>query len=243
MDFRISRKLLSKLRRNPKIKKHFEIMENVLLFLSEKKVNLLFKGGSALMFFYEGDRFSEDLDFDAYVNPEKFSARDLAYQLSKYLKLEVNVVKDTKTTKRLKIKVPDLPKDIKIEISFRKFRELKERKTEKGFEVYSVDEIAKMKLEALEHRVTARDLHDIAFILDTWLEDLKRDTLKKTAEFFGAKDLESWIEGFEKDFARDARLGEFDFYKTYGRLIEGLAEVKFSLEQAERKKNSLKNKM
>ena len=63
------------------------------------------------------------------------------------------------------------------------------------------------------------------------------DTLKEISEFFKGKDLESWMEENEEKFEKDPRLGEAGLYITYGRLIEGLAEVKFILEHKNRKKN------
>lgn len=102
---------------------------------------------------------------------------------------------------------------------------------------YTIDEIAKIKLEALKQEVTARDLYDFAFILDSYFGELSMDTLKEISEFFKGKDLESWMEENEEKFEEDSRLGEAGLYKTYGRLIEGLAEVKFILEHKNRKKN------
>ncbi len=241
MDFRISERILDLLQEDQESRTRFEVMKKVLTFLREKGERLVFKGGSAITFFYRGERFSEDLDFDAYVDPKKFSARGFAKQLAEHLGLEVSVVKDTETTKRLKVKVPGLSKDVKIEISFRKLHGSGQARAQKGFEVYSIDEIAKTKLKALEGRVTARDLYDVAFILNFWLRELSTDTLKEVSEFFKEKDVESWMESFEEAFVNDSYLGESEFYQTYGRLVSGLARVKLALEKKERKKNFFKN--
>ena len=74
MDFKLSPKLIDSL--SPEDEARLGTMQEILKFF--KKYPLVFKEGSAIMFFYQGDRFSEDLDFDAYASPERFWLPDVA---------------------------------------------------------------------------------------------------------------------------------------------------------------------
>ena len=53
------------------MKKHVEIMQDFLHFLNLKTNHYVLKDGTALLFGYNLDRFSEDLDFDS-VDPRTF---------------------------------------------------------------------------------------------------------------------------------------------------------------------------
>ena len=53
------------------MKKYVEVMQDFLRFLNLKTNNYVLKGGTALLFGYKLDRFSEDLDFDS-VDPRTF---------------------------------------------------------------------------------------------------------------------------------------------------------------------------
>ena len=154
---------------------------------------LVFKGGTALFFFYGLDRFSEDLDFtqqgtihmhklkDAITN--RFDLLNITHEIKK----EPSIARDT-----LKIKAngplykgPRSESVVRIDISQRNDMVLKPDIKEItpfyndlrpfSIPVMKKEEILAEKTRALLTRGRARDLYDIAFLLKKdvqWNEDL-----------------------------------------------------------------------
>ena len=238
MDFNLSQRLVDSL--SPEDEVRLEVMKQILSCLQEYP--LAFKGGSAIMFFYQGDRFSEDLDFDAFVSPDEFWVSDVVEKLNKRLNLKVSVAKDTSTTKRIKVLDDRFRKGVKVEISFRNVERLRKDlgSRAKGLRVYSVDILARLKLKALEGRQEGRDLYDLAFIIDFWSKSLKEDTLKRIASFLNRESIEDLASRFEGSFLEDERLGEAAFYLSYSRLISGKAKIEVLLRRNVQQQEALK---
>ena len=219
--FGISRGLLSRL--SAAQRKRLEAMKRLVEALKDSP--LVLKGGSALMFFYEGDRFSEDLDFDALVPPERLPLRAfIERHWGGIPEAEVRIAKDTATTKRTKVLYPDF--SIRVEISFRR-KELYAGRALPGYiqdfggvKVYTVDELARLKLEALTQRKVGRDIYDLASIMDRWMAELSEETLEELKGVFVEGSLEELLQEVEADFKRDQKLGDGAFYLTYGRLLQ-----------------------
>lgn len=95
---------------------------------------------------------------------------------------ELNVNKDTRATKRYMLHyegAENLP--LKIEVSLRDTAQFDEQdvKVVDGIRVYSVERLAELKTEAFIHRIKARDIFDVAFLLDRYPDAVGTETLKK----------------------------------------------------------------
>jgi len=221
MQISIARSLLSKISH---VEKHrIELFQDVLIAL--KDMPLILKGGTALMLFYELDRFSEDLDFDAYKpydSPEFI--RHLEVLLEK-MSFKFALHKDTPTVKRFKLYTKRLPTPIKLEISFRQCAQLRDTlkdvtvQTNAGLRVYTIDRMLNLKLSALLNRTAARDLYDVAFISSNWIDALSQSSLQNLRQVLDKQTLEDWMAMFEDAFLEDERLGEEAFWLTYSRLL------------------------
>ena len=100
-------------------KDHKLLMRNIVQSLADTPYVL--KGGTALMFGYDLDRFSEDLDFDSVkkLNLETKIKENLP---SGFEIVEITKPKDTDTVQRYKVTyiTPNGKRRLKIETSYRK---------------------------------------------------------------------------------------------------------------------------
>lgn len=189
-------------------------MKEIIKTLSDKP--LIFKGGSALMFFYNLDRFSEDLDFDASYRVNTESLEKMLRSLG-----NVTVKKDTETTKRFMINL-DNETNLKIEISLRGYEPVTETiKITNNLMVYNIDDIAIQKLEAFNGRIAARDLYDIGFILDRYCKILLPKTKLMFLETFGSKEtIYELIPKYYNAFESDEYLLDSDLLKSVERIMK-----------------------
>lgn len=172
-----------------------ERLKETLYSLSS--LHLILKGGTALLFAYGLDRLSVDLDFDA---PYPVSIDSIVKKL-KTLK-DVNTVyvkKDTETVKRLTVHPKDrqAEKPIKIDISLRgkDLTQIKSIPLVGEIEVYRIEELLRQKLKALQSRSVARDIYDVAFILDRYENQIPH-SVKERAYSILSKLSESNFEDF-----------------------------------------------
>jgi len=155
-------------------------MQEILKSVSEKP--LIFKGGSALMFFYGLDRFSEDLDFDSKY---EISVKSL---MSTFKGIgEIAVKKDTKTVKRIYVKPSGENFNIKVEISLRSYTPIDEPiSVFNKLKVYSINDLFSQKIKAFIGRDKARDLYDIGFIVWKYGERLNKNLKTKFFQVFSS---------------------------------------------------------
>lgn len=191
------------------------------------------------MLVYGNDRYSQDLDFDCLITPCVFDLEKERLERNILSGCpgvrEVKTVKDTDTVKRLKVFYDDSSTGLKIEFSFRLLKDKEEdlksisekivRITE-HFGIYTIDALAQQKINAFLARARARDIYDIGFILECWLEDLKEETRTRLLNELFSDGIENLMELTEKEFLTDPRLGTDKFYKTYGRLLGGITKLK-----------------
>lgn len=195
-----------------------------LKYLSESKVNqhFFFKGGTAIHLLFNGDRFSEDLDFTIRdLSPDK-AIRNLELVVKK-MNLDINVtMKALKTIEGKSFKltlISPLVKTaicIKIDLSFREsimlptssqivtdyplvFQQLTYH--------LSKTEIVSEKVRALLHRQKGRDLYDLWFLL-SMQADFDRNLIDKKLLFykktFDLADFMTKIKSFPKNaFVKD----------------------------------------
>lgn len=194
-------------------------MGEILKILSSKEI--IFKGGSALLFGYGLDRFSEDLDFDS---PYKITSNSLINMLKPLNFSDLNIKKDTDTTKRVVVMFDDL--SIKIEVSLRKHNNSYDKKDFiDNMSIYSLDALANMKLDAFENRTTARDLFDLGYILYFKNCDLTQKTKERFLKAFGETDFIDLLLSREMTFKEDNILGESDLFETINRLKKGIDKI------------------
>ncbi len=206
--FNISVKVLNLVESNENIKIRFYAMKEILETLSKANKPLILKGDSALMFFYQLDRISTDLEFEAMEQTDIYSL------LSE--KFDVFYSQNTNTIKRYKVNI-GLTNPLKIEISLKE-KESLQYKNLNGINVYSIDSIFKQKLENIKHKTLAHDLYDIAFILDNYFSKLSIESKEEAKTFLDR--LENLIDRCMNCCPNDEFLGEGWFNKTKGRLKE-----------------------
>ncbi|WP_457568889.1 nucleotidyl transferase AbiEii/AbiGii toxin family protein [Desulfurobacterium sp.] len=191
-----------------------EMMKKILETVSGKP--LVFKGGTALMFYYRLDRFSEDLDFDS---PYPVSVNSLCNILREIG--EVTVKKDTDTVKRLMLKPFNKDFSIKLEVSLRDYKPVdKTVKIGERLTVYGVNDLFLQKVRALVNRRKARDLYDLTFLLEEWGDYLSIEVKEKLLSIFQNKlEIYDLIPQFIDEFRSNRLLTDSDLLKSVERLM------------------------
>jgi len=199
--------------------RHIEKMKEVLKVLSSKE--LIFKGGSALLFGYGLDRFSEDLDFDSTY---KITSDSLINMLRSLNCNNIKIKKDTDTTKRILVVFGEI--SIKIEVSLRNNNTTLNKHNFLGkIDIYDIDSLANMKLYAFENRTTARDVYDLGYILFDKHSDLSYKTKKRFIQKFSDTDFVDFLLVSEPAFKEDSILTEDDLFESVTRLRKGISEI------------------
>jgi predicted nucleotidyltransferase component of viral defense system len=137
------------------------------LFLdNEVSAQLVFKGGTCLMFFYDLDRFSTDLDFDIRHGVENLNINQVQEAIASYLTIDEQREKYHTYFWRGKYKTG--LHGIKIEISKREFPQKIVIKNFLGVNIATLapEQMLAHKLVALSDRNKNRDLYDAHFMLE-----------------------------------------------------------------------------
>lgn len=186
-------------------KDHKLLMRNIVQSLAGTPYVL--KGGTALMFGYDLDRFSEDLDFDSVkkLNLETKIKENLPLGFEI---IEITKPKDTDTVQRYKVTyiTPNGKRRLKIETSYRKKDISKEDYSLiDTMQIYNIDFLLDNKLKAAHDgdapRTTARDLYDIQFIVNSFENILTSDFMGRLKEFVSDED--ALFERFEDAYNED----------------------------------------
>jgi len=214
-------------------------MGEIIKFLSSK--DIIFKGGSSLLFVYGLDRFSEDLDFDSLY---PISIKSVINTLKPLNFTDANIKKDTDTTKRailnfennisIKLEISNRDKDIDLEDTKNLINNMR---------VYTINKIVNLKLDAMANRTTARDLYDIAFIVDKYDNQLSNRTKRRLASKFNYNEFMDLAIAYENTFYEDKILNESALFKSITRLSEKIPVIKKSLEIDRESKVDLKNNL
>lgn len=142
---------------------HAGLMLLILKKIQQNNIPLVLKGGTALMLEYNLSRFSEDIDLDSAHSSKKPRIDSILKSISGITSFSIK--KQTETTRRYSVLYGD-DKRLKIEISYREIADKNDfKQSELGFLVYKPQKLIEQKLNALEQRTAARDLHDIIFLL------------------------------------------------------------------------------
>jgi predicted nucleotidyltransferase component of viral defense system len=147
------------------------------------KDRFVLKGGTGLLLGYGLPRYSTDLDFDGkdrsiYIDGSiEKACRDAGIIIE-----DMNIRKDTDTTKRYMLHYKGSEnKPLKIEISYRQADDIAEKDVNiiDGIRIYRIEKLAELKTEAFLNRLKARDIYDVAFILERHPMVIKRPELEK----------------------------------------------------------------
>lgn len=136
---------------------------------------LVLKGGTALMFGYGLDRFSEDLDFDAphKLNLEGRIQRNVPHGTSI---IDISAIKDTETMTRYRVNYASEigQGKLKIEVSYRTPVSENDVRIVDGMRLLSLEKLVDHKLAAAHDgnnpRTAIRDLYDLDFIVRNYGE-------------------------------------------------------------------------
>jgi predicted nucleotidyltransferase component of viral defense system len=150
--------------------KHKLYMAQILsqIFKDKDLCNVLgFKGGTALMFFYDLPRFSTDLDFNLLDE----SKQDMVYEKVRRILLKYGSIDDEAKKLYGPILVLNYGKGermLKVEISNRQYDNHYETKTLAGTDirVLTTPDMFAHKLCAMGERLSPRDIFDVWFFLD-----------------------------------------------------------------------------
>lgn len=138
-----------------------------LIFKDKDLCNVLgFKGGTALMFFYNLPRFSTDLDFNL-LDTEKL---DVIYAKVRQILLRFGTIDDEAKKQYGPILVLNYGKGermLKVEISTRQYDNHYEMRTLAGIDirVLKTSDMFAHKLCAMDERLSPRDVFDVWFFL------------------------------------------------------------------------------
>lgn len=202
---------------------HLNAIRQVLSFINSQNGNpFVLKGGTALSLCYGLDRFSEDIDFDV---PGKSLAYDrFKDSIQRFCTTEgytFRIAKDTATTQRAYINYGDTSRPLKVEASYRRMEiPTTHVRVIDGIQVYTLDELARLKAAAYSGRDKIRDLYDVAFICTHYYDQLTpsaQDALRSALEY---KDLEhfDYIVRTQKDELIDTDALETMFLESFDKL-------------------------
>ena len=176
---------------------------------------LTLKSGTALLFCYNLDRHSEDLDFDSPIKLNLKSKiiqilRDLCSAKVSLKKSSISVtnfkmVKDTLTTSRYKFIYENngAVGSLKIEIKNNNIQATKAVQVN-GINTYSINDLFDMKMKAANletGRSQIRDLYDLSHILKKYNGNLTSNQIKQAKDFSIAlkKDANLFSESHRED--------------------------------------------
>jgi predicted nucleotidyltransferase component of viral defense system len=147
------------------------------------KSKLVLKGGTALLLCYGLPRFSTDLDYDGQNHGADIVKNIEAASRKNMIKPTAIITKkNTETVKRYMLHYQEEPDNpLKIEISFRNIDFLNENQNsivnQNGINVYDINTLSKLKTDAFLDRYAARDIYDMAFLLKTYPDSLKKEQI------------------------------------------------------------------
>jgi predicted nucleotidyltransferase component of viral defense system len=196
------------------------IMESIVIEVCKDEPDAVLKGGTAIMLVYGLDRHSEDIDFDfPHDSPTDIEkAIERAVNSAGFNDVEINVKKDTDTTKRFMVHYgavrendPDKPYPLKVEISRRNAvidpRDVTESN---GVRVYKIERLAEQKANAFIEREAGRDTYDISFLTSNYPDSISDGTWERVIRHVEERGLDALCLAFDKEKQADELLRGFD---------------------------------
>ncbi|OOH72830.1 nucleotidyl transferase AbiEii/AbiGii toxin family protein [Leptospirillum ferriphilum] len=197
---------------------HIEIMKSIARSLADTP--LILKGGTALLFAYGLDRFSEDLDFDS--NKHLRLENRIEKATGPLLKIDsVDVLKNTETVQRYRVKysTKEIPGSLKIEVSCRDSYDSSKAHFHDGIRIYDLPVLIDHKLEAFRDRTVARDLYDLHFLLTQKPRSFSQRQTQILVE--STRDIDALERRYAESFKEDLILQNTDV----GRLVLSIYDL------------------
>lgn len=188
----------------------------------KKGLPMVLKGGTALNLCYGLDRFSEDLDFDCAksLNLES-SINEVFAHLGKpkpHLRdPEISVTKDTETVKRYRIVYAD-EMNLKLETSFRGAPDDDDVTELNGILTYKIRKLIQQKLRALNGRTAARDLHDVIYLYENFLNDFGEEELDEIMTLYNNQS--SVLDEYNSAYTEDIILSTSNLLEDLTKLVD-----------------------
>jgi len=200
---------------------HLEVMTAVCLSFYKKGLPMVLKGGTALRLCYNLDRFSEDLDFDCAKALNLNSAiKEIFTQLGKikpHLRNPtIDITKDTNTVRRYRITYGD-GVSLKLETSLRGTPDDNHLTELNGILTYKIDQLIKQKFGALNGRTAARDLHDVIYLYENFLDHFGGEEMAEIAALYDNQS--SILEEYTPAYSEDAILSISDLLDDLSKFI------------------------
>jgi len=164
-------------------------MEQEILTENQKKVidaiagepnlkNFYLSGGTALAACYLGHRFSDDLDFFVFEEPDRIFLQSFAEKLKEII--GANRFDYEKLYDRNQFYFEIGKEELKLEFTKYPFKQLSETIKWEGINVDSLRDIAANKLMVMLDRFDPKDFFDLYFLLQEFkLTEVKKDAEKK----------------------------------------------------------------
>lgn len=202
---------------------HLSAITSFLTDVNARKDNpYILKGGTALSLCYALNRFSEDIDLDVAGNTMPYGRfiNDIQRFCNEH-GYSYRISKDTATTQRAYVNYGNEGRPLKIEVSYR--RKIIPNNlicVKNGIQVYTLDEMARLKAAAYNGRDKIRDLYDVAYICTHYYEELSdsaRDALRTALEY---KEIEQfdYIVNNQKDELINVDTLETMFLESFDKL-------------------------
>lgn len=168
-------------------------MEQEILTITQKKAieaiakesnlkDFYLSGGTALAACYLKHRFSDDLDFFIFNDPDRIFLHSFAEKLKKIIGADKFDYEKLYDRNQFYYKIDK--EELKLEFTRYPFRQLNEAMEWMGIKVDSLKDIAANKLMAMLDRFDPKDFADLYFLLQEFkLAEVKKDAEKK----FGIK--------------------------------------------------------
>jgi predicted nucleotidyltransferase component of viral defense system len=161
------------------------VMEDIAKEITkDEKAALVLKGGTALMLCYNLPRFSSDLDYDgANTDIHIEDAIKKGAAVSGRKAHMIILKKNTDTVKRYMVHYKEWENEpLKIEISFRNRDNIgrNDFTNVHGIRVYTIANLIEQKFNTFCDRYKARDMYDVAFLLEHYPQMVPVDLLKKS---------------------------------------------------------------
>ncbi|MEH6591276.1 MAG: nucleotidyl transferase AbiEii/AbiGii toxin family protein [Halioglobus sp.] len=201
---------------------HIEVMTAICLSFHKKELPMILKGGTALRLCYNLDRFSESLDFDCAkaLNLDS-TIKEIFAQLGKgksqLRNPTVDITKDTKTVRRYRITYGD-GISLKLETSLRGTPDDKHLTELNGILTYKIDQLIKQKFGALNGRTAARDLHDVIYLYEHFLNHFGKEEIAEIAALYDNQS--SILEEYTSAYSEDTVLSISDLLEDLTKFID-----------------------
>ena len=196
----------SRIRRGLRLTPHQELHERLMRAVLERvrDLNMVLKGGTALAFTHGLNRHSTDLDFDA---ERPVELRDHIGSAAHALGVNLGPVERRDRPRRQRFRAPyprlagDMDRFFKVNVRHANPPRIGDIEVIGGIRSYTVPVLFDQKLAAASSRIEARDLFDLAFVMQQYGDSLRDDQIRRADAF--TEDL-GWLERrYKKMFERD----------------------------------------